>query len=175
MNKKMTAVDALKILENAHGKDFYTTEYQEALGMAIEALKANSESLAHWIFSGDEEDYDGYYINCSKCGMQRYAYDQDGDLDIPVACPHCGAAIDSEAWEYRDVIHYRGNDKTSMKRFSVAVLHRSGTILRPYILDVFAKNEEEAKSQAIAEVARKFPADNDIHKKLIVDQVLESN
>jgi hypothetical protein len=92
--------DALKTLENAQGKDFYTVEYQNAMHVALEALREKLSPPAHWIFSGDADDYDGYYINCSKCGMQRKVYDRDYERDIPIACPHCGTPMDLAAWEY---------------------------------------------------------------------------
>jgi hypothetical protein len=99
MNEKMTPDKALEILENAQGKDFYTVEYQDALNVALESLR-DKVNPAHWIFSGDDEDYDGYYINCSQCGAQRKAYDRNYDLNVPVACPHCGAHMDLNAHQF---------------------------------------------------------------------------
>ena len=96
--KKMSAAEALEILENAQGKDFYTVEYQDALNIALDVLREKANP-AHWIFSGDVEDYDGYYMNCSKCGVQRKAYDRNYDLDIPIACPHCGTHMDMNSHE----------------------------------------------------------------------------
>lgn len=170
--KKMTAENALRVLENAQGKDFYTVEYQGALSIALDVLREKT-NLAHWIFSGDEDDYDGYYINCSKCGAQRMAYDQDNELDIPVACPHCGIPIDINAWEYRDVVPCSSVDRKFKRRYAVAVLHVGGTIVRPYTLDVYASDEDDARELVIKNVAAKFPYDKDIRNKLVVDYVVE--
>ena len=95
MKNKMTTVEALKILENAQGKNFYTTEYQDAIGVAIDIMKEKINPTAHWIFSGDEDDYDGYYINCSHCGAQRKAYDRNGELDLPCMCPNCNVLMNN--------------------------------------------------------------------------------
>ena len=165
MSKKMTTTDALNVLENAQGKDFYTVEYQEAIGIAMKALKEKANPTAHWIFSGDEDDYDGYYINCSKCGVQRRAYDRNGNLDIPVACPHCGALIDLAGWEYAEP------EKNVEKSYEVSVIYNTGKVKRPYIMSVVARNEDQAKVKALGEVAMVLNADAKMRSRMYIDYV----
>lgn len=160
---KMTHEKALEILENAKGQNFYTTQYQEALGMAIEALKAKNEPLAHWIFSGDQDDCDGYYINCSKCGAQRMAYDRNYDMDTPVACPHCGVKMDLVDWEYAEP------EKNVVKSYEVSVIYNTGRVKRPYILNVMARNEDQAKVKALGEIAIMLNADMKMRSRMHVD------
>lgn len=147
--KKMTAENALRVLENAQGKDFYTVEYQDALSIALDVLREKTNP-AHWIFSGDEDDYDGYYINCSKCGAQRKVYDRNYDLDLPVACPHCGVPMDLAAWEVQDVVHGDGFDDDRLYR--VTVIHDNGNVKRPYIMTVKARREDRAREKAVYDV-----------------------
>ena len=40
---EMSAADAIRILENAQGNDFYTIEYQSAIGAALNALREKTE------------------------------------------------------------------------------------------------------------------------------------
>ena len=164
--KKMTAAEALEILENAKGQDFYTAEYQDALNVAMEGLK-EKVNPAHWIFSGDEDEYDGYYINCSKCGVQRRAYDRDNDLDIPVACPHCGVPIDVTDWEYAEP------EKNIERNYEVSVIYNTGRVKRPYIFNVIARNEDQAKVKALGEVATILNADANMRSRMYVDYVRE--
>ena len=168
MNKKMTAIDALKILENTHDKDFYTTEYQEALGIARELLRKNANPAAHWIFSGDNEDYDGYYINCSECGTQRKAYDRDCDLDVPAACPYCAVKMDLNKWEVQDYI--ASNDAHSPLH-KVLVIHDEVNGKRRYTIRLRANNEEEVKEKALNEVAKKWLHWDEIYPSLYVESV----
>lgn len=79
----------------------------DMISAEAKAKADNMEDTANWIFSGDEEEYDGYYINCSKCGMQRYAYDADRRLDIPRFCPACGKKI--LMWEQTSTMTYKFN------------------------------------------------------------------
>lgn len=165
-NKKMTVEEALEILENAQGKDFYTVEYQDALNVALDALREKLNPPAHWIFSGDSEDYDGYYINCSKCGVQRKVYDRDCDLDLPVACPHCGAPIGLADWEYAEP------ERNIERSYQVSVVYNTGRVKRPYIVDVMARNEEQAKAKALDEVSKMLNADETMHRKMFIDFVV---
>ena len=225
---KMTAEKAINILETAPGKDFYTVEYQEAFGIAIDALRetvvaeseAKRKSLkgtreyvssqeaiklltkyvddelcysikfqhaielavdvlrdkirnkAHWIFSGDDEDYDGYYINCSKCGCQRKAYDRDCELDIPVACPHCGVPIDVNAWEVQAQVRERHPD-LFRTLYKVVVIYDDGKVARPYTLTTRARDEEDAKQKAIADVVVNWIHNPEAEKDIYVDSVEE--
>jgi hypothetical protein len=166
--KKMTAEEALKVLENAQGKDFYTVEYQNAMSVAMDALRENANT-AHWIFSGDIEDYDGYYMNCSKCGAQRKAYDRDCDLDIPAACPHCGTPMDLAGWEYAEP------ERNIERSYQVSVIYNTGRVKRPYIVDVMARNEEQAKAKALDEVSKMLNADEKMRRKMCVDFVALNN
>jgi hypothetical protein len=162
--KNITAAEALEILENAKGNDFYTVEYQDALNIALEALREKANP-AHWIFSGDDEDYDGYYINCSKCGAQRRAYDRDYDLDIPHACPHCGTPMNLVDWEYDEP------EKNVEKSYEVSIIYNTGKVKRPYIMNVMARNEDQARVKALGEVAMMLNADNKMRSRMHVDYV----
>lgn len=131
---------------------------------------------AHWIFSGDEDDYDGYYINCSSCGVQRKAYDRDCELDIPVACPHCGIAINREAWEVNDIANTvvnPGESSEPEKLFKVCVIHEEGKKKRPYILTVRTTTEKAAKQIALYHVAKKWLHRNKVGNDLHIDYVEE--
>ena len=150
LENKMRPAEALKILENVQGKDCYTIEFQDALSVAVETLREKVNPTAHWIFSGDDEEYDGYYINCSKCGAQRKAYDRDGDLDIPAACPHCGVPMNLSAWEVQDVVKGDGYDDERLYR--VTVIHDNGNVKRPYIMTVRERREDRAREKALYDV-----------------------
>jgi hypothetical protein len=164
-DNKTTAAEALKTLENAQGKDFYTVEYQDALNVALDALREKVNPTAHWIFSGDEDDYDGYYINCSKCGSQRKVYDRDCDLDVPVACPHCGSMIDRASWEYAEP------ERNVERSYQVSVIYNTGRVKRPYIFNVMARNEDQAKEKALNDVSKMLDADEKMRKRMYVDYV----
>jgi DNA-directed RNA polymerase subunit RPC12/RpoP len=157
--KKMTVDKALEILENAQGKDFYTIEYHDALDIALDALREKANP-AHWVFSGDIEDYDGYYMNCSTCGTQRKAYDRNYDLDVPVACPHCGTRMDLNAHQF-DID----------RNYEVSVIYNTDNVKRPFILHVAARNEDQAKVKALGEVAMMLNADAKIRSNMYVDYV----
>jgi hypothetical protein len=169
--KNMTAAEALNILSNAQGKDFYTVEYQNAISMAIDALREKIEPPAHWIFSGDEDDYDGYYINCSKCGMQRKVYDRDYERDVPVSCPNCGVSMNLAAWEVKDIVSGDGYDDESL--YEVTVIHDNGHDKRPYTMTVRARREDRAREKALHDVTF-----NRLHKRkydasVYVESVIE--
>lgn len=166
LEKKMTAEEALAILENAQGKDFYTTQYQDAMSVALDTLREKRNPPAHWIFSGDSDDYDGYYINCSKCGAQRKAYDRNYDLDVPVACPHCGAPIDLAGWECAEP------ERNIEHNYQVSIIYNTGSVNRPYILDVKASDEERAKVKALGEVAMRLNANEKMRRRMHVDFVV---
>lgn len=168
--KNMTVEEALKILETAPGKDFYTIKYQDALNVAMDALREKLNTPAHWIYSGDDEDYDGYYMNCSKCGAQRKVYDRDCDLDIPVACPHCGVAIDTKAWEVQERVREKNPDKFN-PLFRVVVIYDNGKVARPYTMTTRAKDEDEAKDKAITDVLINWIHDTHAGKDVYVDSV----
>lgn len=131
------------------------------------------EVKAHWIFSGDNDDYDGYYINCSSCEIQRKAYDRNCDLDIPVACPHCGIAIDVEHWEYRDSIKNSTNNDENKKWIVSISYAKDNGIVHPYIFNVVAPDKTQAVDMAILAVAKMYPCDWKAHEKMKVDSVEE--
>ena len=125
------------------------------------------------IFSGDDEDYDGYYINCSHCGMQRKAYDRNNYLDIPVACPHCATKMDLGAWEVKD---YISSNDLYLPIYEVLVVHDEVNSQRHYTLRLRARNEEEAKEKALTEVATKWLKWDEMYPGLYVESVeVESN
>jgi hypothetical protein len=158
---------ALEILENAN-QDFYTAEYQNAMNTAIDALRNQVKPTAHWIFSGNDEDYDGYYINCSECGTQRKAYDRDYDLDIPVACPHCAVKMNLENWEVQD---YIPSKDLYLPIYEVLVVHDAVPVKRPYTIRLRARSEEEAKEKALTEVAVKWLRWDEMHPGLYVESI----
>ena len=43
-----------------------------------------------WVYSGNKEDYDGYYMNCPDCRNQFWAYDRDNEPVYMKYCPICG-------------------------------------------------------------------------------------
>ena len=164
-NNIITPKKALQILKDTSADKRSTERYQNALNLAIDALSDKVNPPAHWIFSGDEDDYDGYYINCSHCGMQRNAYDRDNELDIPVACPHCGIAID---------VHNHEKKATPKERaFTVYISAKRKNIRSPFIKTVIAKNEEEAERLALTEVATKLLGMKAVDDTLTVDCIME--
>ena len=169
-NKKIEYEKALGVLENSSGKDYYTVEYQDALVIAMNVLREKINPTAHWIYSGNADDYSGYYINCSKCGTQRRAYDQDGDLDIPVACPHCGVDINIDAWEVQDHVRERNPDKFN-KLFRVGIIYNSCNDTRKYTITAYAKNDVDAKDKAVAYVLINWIHDVDAENKVSVEFV----
>lgn len=171
---KMAPEEALKILENAQGKDFYTVKYQEAMNVAMEVLREKLDPPAHWIFSGDDEDYDGHYINCSKCGAQRKVYDRDCELDIPVACPHCGTAINKEDWEVRDQVRERHPDRFNPS-FRVVVIYDNGKVARPFTMTTYARDEENAKEKVIADVVNNWLHNPNAEKAVYVESIEQIN
>lgn len=122
-------------------------------------------SKTHWIFSGDNDDYDGYYINCSACGMQRKAYDRDGDLDIPNFCPHCGEKISHEDWEYNGMVpsaHYE------LKIHTVHMSYKKDGVAHPYIMTARAHDEQEAVDMVMAECRKLLHFDKSFDKNMTV-------
>lgn len=85
----MTRQEAINRLEGgAPFSELYDEEWENALVMAIEALKAEPIKHGRWLPSGKG---DCTYI-CSECGFVRDAY----VLEEKAFCPHCGAKMDEQ-------------------------------------------------------------------------------
>lgn len=126
----------------------------------------------HWIFSGDDEDPDGYYINCSACGSQRKAYDRNCDLDIPAACPHCAVKMDLGKWEVKDTIM---NQSLYLPIYEILVVHEEVNAKRNYTLRLRARSEEEARDKALTEVATKWLHWDELYPGLYIESVKVEN
>ena len=95
---KQTAVN---LLDNLVGmvEDTQENDYDTALKMGIEALKAHAQPVretAEWVY-GEKDGVDGWY--CSKCGFHvPWYYDYYGLNNINFirdfhTCPYCDAKM----------------------------------------------------------------------------------
>lgn len=48
----------------------------------------------YWIITEDSVKRPEY-INCSECGLQFYAFNQDDESNISNYCPHCGTKMNT--------------------------------------------------------------------------------
>lgn len=78
----MTREEAIEAIKNNYPDRKYSI-LREALGMAIEALKAEPKH--------GEWEYDGEYTRCSNCGVVLDTYMQGVFYTY---CPNCGAKMD---------------------------------------------------------------------------------
>lgn len=88
----MTREEAIEILaeiQTQHKKYIGQTECNNALNMAIEALKAEPVKHGEWI-----TDKDGY-PHCSECGFSYGCIECCHDEDT-YFCPNCGSAMTKE-------------------------------------------------------------------------------
>ena len=107
---------------------------------------------AYWIFSGNEYDYDNYYMTCSVCESQRMVYDRNNKLDIPVACPRCGVKINLNALECGSTIKRLINKTKLDPLYDVHVVRDNGIVRNEYTMRVHAKNEDDAIDKVMAGV-----------------------
>ena len=166
----MTQQTALQILKDTPPDKRSTEKYQAALNMAVNLLADIVTPSAHWIYSGDEDEYDGYYINCSKCGVQRKVYDRDNELDVPSACPHCGAKMNHHEWEVQDCTPYK-QEENVLPLYVVQVVHHTSHANRRYTINTRACNEEDAKQRAVKLVAEKWLKWDEIYDSLVAESV----
>lgn len=164
-NNIITPKKALQILKDTSADKRNTERYQNALNLAIDALSAKVNPPAYWIFSGDEDDYDGYYINCSHCGNQRKAYDRNNELDVPLTCPVCCSAM--------DIYNHAHGVKQKNKAFTVYISAKRRNIRTPFIKTVVAKNEAEAGQLALVEVATKCLGMSEPDGNLEIESIVE--
>ena len=122
----------------------------------------------HWIISGDSDDYDGYYINCYECGIQRKAYDRDCDLDIPECCPHCGKKMDLENWEYHDMGR---SDNYELPIYTVHMSYVKDKIAHPYVMTARAHDEQEAINLVLNDCRKRLSWDKNFDKNMTVVRV----
>jgi hypothetical protein len=73
--------------------------------------------------------------------------------------------MDLAAWEYAEP------ERNVEKSYQVSVIYNTGRVKRPYILDVMARNEEQAKAKALDEVSKMLNADDKMRRKMCVDFV----
>ena len=93
----MTLEEAIQILSTRDWSDMlcgYTSEYTEALDMAIEALQVNKPT-GEWIKTMDGNGWNEWYVfKCSLCGAtiedkQCRSWEYN-------FCPNCGTRMKSE-------------------------------------------------------------------------------
>lgn len=80
----MTREEAIKIIESARSVVLANGEYDEAMRMAIEALKAEPKH-GRWI------KWEGDVQTCSNC--KHYWIPSEDQYDYHY-CPNCGAQMD---------------------------------------------------------------------------------
>ena len=97
--------------------------------------------------------------------MQRKVYDRDYERDLPVACPNCGVPMNLAAWEYADPELNVEHD------YQVSVIYNTGKVKRPYIFDVAARNEEQAREKALDEMSKMLDADEKMRRRMYVDYI----
>lgn len=98
----MTKEEAISIISGyeAYGCGYCLQggdEVEEALSLAIDALKQEPVRHGHWMVHTDKwasgDEYFGY-AECSECGDMFYAVETIGIKPIWDYCPSCGAKMD---------------------------------------------------------------------------------
>lgn len=89
----MTKEEAIKILKTADFSEDYTvTEIQQALDMAIKALKQEQPKMGWWIF---HKSFDNGYKNCNECieCSQCHTWFGYDCYNKTPYCPNCGSRM----------------------------------------------------------------------------------